>query len=563
MFFAIFFLKKTAKTRRELDSQIVNPSIFDSSHYPESTFDMFQPVSEDVVRKTIKSLKPTTCPLDPIPTPLLIEYLETLLPTITQLINCSLSSGIFPQSFKSAVVRPLLKKSSLDQNVLKNFRPVSNLSFLSKVFEKIVLNQLFSYLNSHNLLSHNQSAYRPAHSTETALVKVTNDILLALDRGEVTILTLLDLWAAFDTVDHDILFSTLKDHFGISGNALSWFKSYLHNRSQSVVIDKFKSDSRTVVFGVPQGSVLGPVLFLMYTKPLLDSIDSQNISNQSFADDTQLYGSSKPEHALHTINSLENCIHGIRGWMLENKLKLNDEKTEAILFHAKSLLTDSLPSSITVGTSQIDFSTSARNLGYIITDDMSLNAHISHTCRTAYIAIRQISTIRKYLTIEATKTLVCSFVLSRLDYCNSLLAGCPQHLIDKLQKVQNSAARLIFQARKHEHITPLLHSLHWLPIHARINYKLSVLCHNFFYDSSPHYLSTILTVYTPRRTLRSSSDSLTLDVPRVRSTRFGERSFSYAASKQWNSLPAELRATSSITAFKRSLKTHLFRKHFD
>ena len=432
--FCDFFLDKTAKIRKELDDQPLTPSIFPSNAQIDSVFDIFRPVSESDVRKTILNSKPTTCPLDPIPTPLFLELLDDLLPTITNLINDSLLSGIFPQSFKTAVVRPLLKKSSLDQNTLKNYRPVSNLSFLSKVLEKIVLNQLFSYLNSHNLLSHNQSAYRPAHSTETALLKVTNDILLALDKGDITILTLLDLSAAFDTVDHDILFQTLSYHFGISGTALSWFQSYLTNRTQSVFIENFRSECRDVVFGVPQGSVLGPVLFLMYTKPLLDSINSQNILNQSFADDTQLYRSSKPSHALHTINTIQNCIEGIRGWMLENKLKLNDEKTEAILFHTKSSFSsDREPSSISVGSSDIAFSNSARNLGYIISDDMTLNAHISHTCRTAYTAIRQISSIRKFLTVDATKTLVCAFVLSRLDYCNSLLSGCPKHL-DKLYK---------------------------------------------------------------------------------------------------------------------------------
>ena len=313
-----------------------------------------------------------------------------------------------------------------------------------------------------------------------------------------------------------------------------------------------------------KGTNFCPILFLLYTKPLLDSIDRQKIQNQSFADDTQLYRSSKASNSQAAINELQNCIHGIRGWMSKNKLKLNDEKTEALLFHTKSSFTTSQkPASILVGQSDIDFSPSARNLGYMITDDMSLDTHITHICRTAYISIRQISSIRKFLTIQATKTLVCAFVLSRLDYCNALLSGCPQHLIDKLQKVQNAAARLILQARKREHITPLLHSLHWLPIQARIDYKLSVLCYNFFSGSSPHYLSSTLTVYTPRRTLRSSSDTLTLDVPRVRSAKFGERSFSYCASKTWNSLPLQIRSIQTLTAFKKALKTHLFRKYLE
>ena len=139
--------------------------------------------------------------------------------------------------------------------------------------------------------------------------------------------------------------------------------------------------------------------------------------------------------------------------------------------------------------------------------------------------ISQISYFRRYLTVTATKTLVCALVLSRLDYCNSLLAGSPKHIIDKLQKVQNAAARLVFRAKKRDHITPLLHSLHWLPVQARIDYKLSVLCHNFFSDSCPSYLADLLSVYSPSRTLRSSADTRTLKVPVTRTKTYGQRSF--------------------------------------
>ena len=530
----------------------------------DHVFDNFQPVSEEDVRKTILSSKPTTCPLDPIPTPLLIENLDILLPTITNFINHSLTSGIFPENFKTAVVRPLLKKNNLDKNNLKNYRPVSNLSFLSKTIEKLVLNQIFGHLNLHKLLSSNQSAYRPNHSTESALLKVTNDILLALDKGDVTVLTLLDLSAAFDTVDHEILFSTLQSHFGIFGSALAWFRSYLTNRSQSVHIENSKSDSKLLHFGVPQGSVLGPILFLMYTKPLLDSIDEKNINNQSFADDTQLYSSSKPSDVTCSIDQIQSCIHEVRAWMSENKLKLNDDKTEALLFHSKkSFSSVQKPASVLVGNSSISFCPSARNLGFIISEDMSLDAHISHICRTAYIAIRQISSIRHYLSLHATKVLVCAFVLSRLDYCNALLSGCTQQHIDKLQKIQNSAARLVTRTRKRDHITPILQSLHWLPIHARIEYKIAVLCHNFFSGSSPLYLSSCLSVYAPSRNLRSASDNRILVKPVVRTKSFGERSFSFSAPRIWNSLPQEIRHIDSSSSFKRALKTHLFRRCYD
>ena len=237
-------------------------------------------------------------------------------------------SGSVPTSFKCAVVKPLLKKANLDKNNLKNYRPVSNLPFLSKILEKIVLTQLFSYLNSHSLLSPNQSAYRPSHSTETALLKVTNDILQALDHGNVSVLTLLDLSAAFDTVDHSILIDTLRHYYGISGTALSWFENYLSFRSQSVLINDFSSDNSDLCFGVPQGSVLGPVLFIMYSRPLSSLIDSHSILNQSFADDTQLYTSCRPSDIDSSIATLQSCITDVKSWMTESKLKLNDDKTE-------------------------------------------------------------------------------------------------------------------------------------------------------------------------------------------------------------------------------------------
>ncbi|WP_419629894.1 RNA-directed DNA polymerase, partial [Thiolapillus sp.] len=165
---------------------------------------------------------------------------------------------------------PLLKKASLDPNNLKNFRPVSNLSFMSKVTEKVVLQQLLAYLTEHKLICPSQSAYRPHHSTETALLKITNDILLALDSGNVSLLTLLDLSAAFDTIDHCILLDRLQHMYGISGTALSWFSSYLTNRTQSVIVNDHISQVSSLSYGVPQGSVLGPILFILYTKPLSD-----------------------------------------------------------------------------------------------------------------------------------------------------------------------------------------------------------------------------------------------------------------------------------------------------
>ena len=464
---------------------------------------------------------------------------------------------------KKAVVKPLLKKSNLDQNILKNYRPVSNLSFLSKIFEKVVLNQLFQYLNINCLLSPNQSAYRSAHSTETALLKVTNDIQTALDTGDITVLTLLDLSAAFETIDYSILLDILVSSYGITGTALTWFKSYLTNRTQSVNIDNHTSQSSPLAFGVPQGSVLGPVLFIMYTKPLHTLIQTHSIQDQSFADDTQIYQSCKPHLASETLFSLQTCIKDVKTWMTNHKLKLNDDKTEALLFHSSRSFSDcSKPASIDICSSTIPFSPFARNLGFILSDDLTIDTHITNICRSAYNELRKISAIRQFLSTDVTKTLMCSFVLSRLDYANSLLANFPKKSIQRLQKVQNAAARLTLKLRKTEHTTPALKQLHWLPIEARIIYKICLHCHNFFHATSPAYFSELLTIYTPARSLRSSQDKFLLSTPLTRTKTYGERSFSYTAPTHWNSLPYDIRQQKTLHTFKKDLKTYLFRLYF-
>ena len=197
-----------------------------------------------------------------------------------------------------------------------------------------------------------------------------------------------------------------------------------------------------------------------------------------------------------------------------------------------------------------------------IISNLSMFQHISNTCKAAYIQIRHISSIRHLLTTQATQTLVCSLVLSRLDYCNSLLSGCPQYLLDKLQKVQNAAARLVCKAKKSDHIHPILQTLHWLPVTHRIQYKISTICFNSISGTAPEYLSDLLQPYTPARQLRSASDTRTFVTPRVNTKTFGERSFSYAGPSVWNNLPQTLRHSDSTSSFKAALKMHLFNNYF-
>jgi hypothetical protein len=482
--FSDFFTDKIVKIRASFQGNVVSATTgLDprSAAYTGSPLACFKPVSEDFVKKIVLSTQPKSCELDPMPTRLMLDNLDLLLPILTKLINESLLSGSVPPVWKTAVVKPLLKKPSLDQNELKNYRPVSNLPFWSKILEKVVLCQLNEHLETNDLMNIHQSAYRASHSTETALLRIVNDVLLSLDQNKVSLLLLLDLSAAFDTLDHQILLSSLEHSFGIQGSALRWFSSYLSERSQFVLVQDNPSSTTPLQFGVPQGSVLGPVLFVLYTTQLSSVIARHSVSHEMFADDTQLHNSSLPDDVQSLVSSLQDCFLDVREWMLEHMLKLNEEKTEAVLFSSTFLSSrHTYPSSITLGSASITFSDTVRDLGFYLDSELTMRNHIKKTCQVAYAEIRRISSIRHFLSEDATKTLVSSCILSRLDYCNALLAGCPSSVIQPLQTVQNAAARLIFKSKKHQSCTPLLRSLHWLPVEQRIKYKLCTLCSHLY-----------------------------------------------------------------------------------
>ena len=229
--------------------------------------DTLHPAKEQEIQCIIAASPNKQCALDPFPTGLVKSCKTILTPIIMEMINKSLSSGEFPQAFKNALVTPLLKKRTLDEEILNNYRPVSNLTFVSKIIEKVVASRLNHHLMVNNLQEPFQSAYRVNHSTETAMLRVQNDIIRAPGDNKVVLLVLIDLSAAFDTVNHERLLSTLHA-IGITGKALAWFMSYLQNRSQTITISGKQSRSQQLECGVPQGSVLGPILFNVYTAAL-------------------------------------------------------------------------------------------------------------------------------------------------------------------------------------------------------------------------------------------------------------------------------------------------------
>jgi hypothetical protein len=462
---------------------------------------------------------------------------------------------------KQAIVNPNLKKSGLDCNCLKNFRPISNLPFLSKILEKVVLSQLQKHLCENNLVEVNQSAYRKGHSVETAVLNVMDGLLTNTDEKLVSLVALLDLSAAFDTLDHYILIKRLETTFGVRGIVLEWFISYVSERFQSITANGLVSDPCPLLYGVPQGSVLGPVLFTLYSQPLSDVISQHNCHFHKYADDTELSQCGLPNNFELTKLSVQNCISAISEWMDSNKLMLNTDKTEVLTVGTTSRVNQVDCDTIQILDSNISFQKSVKYLGVRLDQTLSMSDHISDVCRSLFLSLRRIGSIRPYLSERATSCLVNSIITSRLEFGNSILTGITADQLNRLQGIQNCAARLIAKKRKYDHITPVLTELHWLPMEFRIKFKLSVLGFRHFEGTLPPYLSSVLCTYQPSRSLRSSSQKL-LQIPRVDLKSAGERSFRFACPTVWNSLPNSLRNISSLSQFKANLKTHLFRQAY-
>ncbi len=551
--FAIFFTNKT----RTISDQFLTPHT-NNNFITTNTQSLtsFSPLSEKEVSKLILSNHPTTCPLDPIPTHLLQAISSSVIPALTHIINTSLHTSTFPSAFKQARVSPLLKKPSLNPALLENYRPVSLLPFIAKTLERVVFNQISLFLAQNNLLDNNQSGFRSGHSTETALLSVTEALRLARAASKSSVLILLDLSAAFDMVNHQILLSTLRK-MGISGTALLWFESYISDRFFRVSWRGEVSKSQLLATGVPQGSVLGPLLFSIYMSSLGSVIQKHGFSYHCSADDTQLYFSFQPEDPAVTAR-IAACLSDISSWMMDHHLQLNLAKTELLVVPANPSLHHNF--SIQLGSSTITPSRTARNLGVVIDDQLSFTDHIATTARSCRFALYNIRKIRPFLSEQAAQLLVQALVLSRLDYCNALLAGLPACTIKPLQLIQNAAARVVFNEPKKAHVTPLFIRLHWLPIAARIKFKVLMFAYKTTTGAAPIYLNLLVQTYAPSRSLRSASERR-LVVSSQRGTKSLSRTFSWTVPSWWNDLPISIQTAESLAIFKKHLKTHLFRQH--
>ncbi|KAF4081256.1 hypothetical protein AMELA_G00159310 [Ameiurus melas] len=374
-----------------------------------------------------------------------------------------------------------------------------------------------SFISSshNNLLDTKQSGFKSNHSTETALLSVTEALRLARATSRSSILILLDLSAAFDTVNHQILLSTLSN-LGITGSVLCWVESYLSVRSFKVSWSGGISETRQLTTAVPQGLT------------------------------------------IHLSARISSCLLDILVWMKEQHLKLNLGKSELLVIPAYPSINQNF--TVQLGSLTLMPTRTARNLGVILDDGLTFTDHISATARSCRFILYKIKKIRPYLNKQATQILVQALVISKLDYCNSLLSGLPARSIKPLQMIQNAAACLVFNQPKTTHVTPLFISLHWLPVAACIKFKAFMLTYKTFSRTAPSYLNSLLKVYIPSRNLQSTSDRR-LVVPTQRGVRSLSRTLTLTIPQWWNALPISIRTAESLTIFKKQLKTYLFREH--
>ena len=556
--FAQHFLSKVEKIRAATASA---PAPLIDERSVESPLSSFAPVTSDEIIRLLSRAPAKHCQLDPAPTWLVKRLATVLAPVLGLMCNASLQSGTFPDAHKHAVVFPRLKKPTLDADDVNSYRPISNLSFVSKLVERAVAVRYTNHVEHHRLFPTRQSAYRRHHSTETAIVSVMDDIIRSIDEGKVTALVLLDLSAAFDTVDHGTLLDVLHRRFAVTDTPLEWFGSYLTGRTQSVSVNGVRSAPGAVNCSMPQGSSLGPLGFISYTDDVVVVFDHNDVRHHLFADDKQVYTSTKIADIDDARQRLASSIAGVREWCASRRLQLNAGKTELVWFGSRANLRkmSAIDLSLSVAGDVIEPVTVVRDLGVYLDAELTMKQHVNRITSSCFFHLRRLRQLRRSVGPEVTKRLVSSFVLSRLDYCNAALAGLPQSTTWPLQRVQNAAARLITNPGARDHITPAMKQLHWLPIHMRIKYKLCLMMHFIFTKPCPDYmleLASLTSVGATRAGLRSA-EGASFRKPRVR-TKFGERAFSYSGPAAWNSLPENLQFNTDTASFKRHLKTHLF-----
>jgi len=483
--------------------------------------------------------------IDDICTRLLKIASPVVCKSLAYICNLSLHMSVFPKDWKVAKVTPIHKSGDTGQ--VDNYRPISVLSIVSKIIERAVHDQLYSYFVAHNILSVCQSGFRKNHSTATTLLDVQDFILSNIDNGYVTAALFLDLKKAFDTVDHSLLIRKLNST-GIKGKELNWFVSYLNDRTQAVKIGNSLSTFRQVQVGVPQGSILGPLLFILYVNDLQMSVNCKIVM---YADDTTLLFRSSDPASLQT--HLDYNMEQISSWFFKNKLTLNIKKTKFMLFGTPPKLNKFSNVSLMFDNTIIEKVDSFKYLGLVFDSHMSWLNHVDYLKSTIAKRCGVIQRVKCYLPKHILKMLAEAMVMPHFDYCSPVWTNCNQELKTKMQRLQNRLARIILSADIRTPINDMMDLLHWLKLNDRWTNHMLIIIFKCLNGIAPNYLSSKFTFTNSIHNYSTRTQtSNNIVVPRSFSNT-GMRTFHTRAAYLWNSLPRDVRLnfdSVSINQFK-------------
>ena len=482
---------------------------------------------------------PPSTQLDKISARLLRDAAWVIAPSLTYIINSSLKLGKFPSRWKCAKVTALFKQG--DRTIMDNYRPISVLPTVSKVIEKAAHIQLYAFLESHHLLVTNQFGFRRGRSTPLALTQFTDEMLTNMDNGLLNGVIFLDLKKAFDTVDHTILIHKLKI-MGVSGVSLAWFQSYLTSRFQRTVIGQATSCNRRVSVGVPQGSILGPLLFSIYINDLPTCLKHTSVT--LFADDTALYCSAKSSSDLQQM--LNEDLASVAKWLNDHKLTLNVAKSKFMIIGSSQRLKSVGKFSLQICDEFLDKTDCYKYLGVIINETLSWGDHVDYISTKVNQRLGILRRIRHLLPIHTRELYVKSMILPLLDY-SDIVWGDKHNktLMAKVQLLQGKAAKLILDKAKHSSATEAINELDWLVLsERRRQHRLSFVfkCMHGLIDWNFNF--THLRETHPYNT-RHKDDVL---LPKSR-CQWGQQRLTYQAIQEWNGLPVSTRNSNSLDLF--------------
>ena len=479
--------KTTADKVRELADQnnilITSPSPR-STHVSDAERFKFSLVTREEVRKIILKSPSNKAPgPDKVSVQCFKDTLEIIIGPVTDIINCSLMTSTYPISWKLAEVIPLHKDGDPDD--ASNNRPVSLLSSLSKICDKVVLNQFTDYLLKHKLLTKHQSGNRKWHSTETLNIAVTDTLLEAIDKKQLSFIIFLDLSKAFDSVQHNILINKIMD-LGVTTEVLNWFKSYLSNRSQYVRIGAATSTCAALKHGIPQGSVLSPFLFNIYTDSLPSVSKSCNL--ESFVDDSKTFLTFPVSSINCSIEAIEDDLQRIFQWCCNHSLLINPEKTKMLIVGSRQMMKQiQTPPNINFISKNLIPITEVKDLGVFLDSFLSYDKHIQALSSSCISKLGQINRVKNLFDQKTLAMIIDTLVMSKINYCSSIWSNTSEGNIEKIQLVQNYAARIISGEKKFDHISPTISALGWLPIKEHLLYRDILLMFKCVNGQAPLY----------------------------------------------------------------------------